>query len=120
MLGTIAGAHLQCVPFLAIVSERPLRSKKKLKIKQSHAIEFTDWNPATNAGTYDWFWEVSINLGGDTVPYHRLAHLIATETTTKGWLRVRVTFYNEMNCVLYEFDYETPWILVIMPDIPSV
>ena len=83
-------------------------------------IEFTDWNPETNVGTYDWFWEVSVNLGGDTVPYHRLAHLIATETTTKGWLRVKVTFYNEMNSVLYEFDYETPWIPVKMPDIPSV
>jgi len=32
-----AGAHLQCVPFLAVVSERQLRSKKKLMIKQSHA-----------------------------------------------------------------------------------
>ena len=28
---TIAGAHLQCVPLLAVVSERQLRSKKKLK-----------------------------------------------------------------------------------------
>ena len=38
-----AGAHLQCVPLLAVVSERQLRSKKKLKIKQSHAAGMPAW-----------------------------------------------------------------------------
>lgn len=82
-------------------------------------IKFDDWNPETSAGTYDWYWGVSQNSGGETVPYHRFEHLTATETTN-GWLHCHVLFYDEGNIKIWDFEYDTPWVPVIMPELPDL
>ena len=82
-------------------------------------INFTGWNPLTAAGTYDWFWGLSQNSGGNTVPYHRFEHLVATETTPSGWLHCVVIIYDEGGTQLWQFAYDTPWSPVEMPQIPA-
>jgi hypothetical protein len=82
-------------------------------------IAFKDWNPSTSAGTYDWFWGVSENSGGNTVPYHCFLHIEATESTTTGWLHCMVIFYDNSGHETWRFEYDTPWIPVQMPQIPG-
>lgn len=82
-------------------------------------IKFKDWNPETSAGTYDWYWEVSENNGGETIPYHRCEHLEATETGTEGWLHCHVICYDDDGSETWDFEYDTPWIPVQMPEIPN-
>lgn len=82
-------------------------------------ITFEDWNPASGAGTYDWYWGVSENSGGYTVPYHRFEHLSVTEKNN-SWLHCRVIFYDEGSTELWDFEYDTPWVSVDMPDIPDI
>ncbi len=82
-------------------------------------IDFVDWNPRTNAGTYDWYWGVSENSGGETIPLYRYEHLIATDTTN-SWLHVKTTWYDEDGSEIWEFEYDTPWEPVIMPEIPEI
>jgi len=82
-------------------------------------ITFDDWNPESSAGTYDWYWGVSENSGGGTVPYHRFEHLTVTETDNE-WLHCHATFYEEGNIEIWDFEYDTPWAPVIMPELPEV
>ncbi|MDP4280614.1 MAG: hypothetical protein Q8867_00550 [Bacteroidota bacterium] len=82
-------------------------------------IYFTDWNPSTGAGTYDWYWALYENSGGNTVPYHRFEHMSVTETTPEGWLHCLVIFYDDSGTEVWKFDYDTPWITVEMPQIPG-
>lgn len=82
-------------------------------------IKFEDWDPETSAGTYDWYWEVSENSGGETIPYHRCEHLEATETGTEGWLHCHVIWYDDSGNETWNFEYDTPWVPVDMPEIPS-
>lgn len=82
-------------------------------------IEFEDWNAETGAGIYDWYWGVSENSGGNTVPLHRYEHLEATETTTEGWLHCRIICYDDSGTETWDFEYDTPWVPVVMPEIPN-
>lgn len=82
-------------------------------------ITFDDWDPESSAGTYDWYWGVSENSGGNTVPYHRFEHLIVTETNNE-WLHCHATFYDEGNMETWDFEYDSPWAPVAMPDLPEV
>jgi hypothetical protein len=82
-------------------------------------ITFEDWNPESSAGTYDWYWGVSENLGGGTVPYHRFEHLVVTETSN-DWLHCHATFYDEGNIEIWDFEYDTPWAPVEMPELPVI
>lgn len=82
-------------------------------------IKFEDWDPETSAGTYDWYWELSENSGGETIPYHRCEHLEATETGTEGWLHCHVIWYDDDGSETWDFEYDTPWVPVDMPEIPS-
>jgi len=82
-------------------------------------IYFYDWNPSTSAGTYDWFWGLYENSGGNTVPYHRFMHLAAIETNPSGWLHCNVIFYDEGGVENWSFEYDTPWAPVEMPPIPG-
>jgi len=82
-------------------------------------ITFDDWNADSGAGIYDWYWGVSENSGGETVPFHRFEHLVATETSN-DWLHCRVIFYDEGNIKIWDFEYDTPWAPVIMPELPVI
>jgi hypothetical protein len=85
-------------------------------------FEFTDWDPKTGAGVYDWYWGAS-SLGGDPVPYHRFLNIIATssgipmldETYT---LHVKITWYDDGGVEVGSFEYDTDWTPVEMPDNP--
>ena len=81
-------------------------------------IEFTDWNPETNAGNYDWFWGVSENNGGNTVPYHRYLNVIATEKND-DLLHVKVTWWDDNSAKVGEFEYDTYCVPVYVPPIPE-
>jgi hypothetical protein len=82
-------------------------------------IYFTDWDPSSSAGNYDWYWGVSENSGGNTIPYHRFASLTATETTPTGWLHCLSIFYDNGGVETWRFEYDTPWVPVQMPQIPG-
>ena len=82
-------------------------------------IYFNDWNPSTSAGTYDWFWGLYENSGGNTVPYHCFQHLAATETNPSGWLHCLVIFYDDGGTETWRFEYNTLWVPVEMPKIPG-
>jgi len=82
-------------------------------------IYFTNWDPSSSAGTYDWYWGLYANNGGNTVPYHRFAHMVATETTPTGWLQCLVIFYDNGGNEVWRFEYVTPWVPVTMPQIPG-
>jgi hypothetical protein len=82
-------------------------------------ITFDDWNPESSAGIYDWYWGVSENSGGDTVPFYRFEHLVATETDN-DWLNCHVTFYDEGNIEIWDFEYDSPWAPVEMPELPQL
>jgi hypothetical protein len=84
---------------------------------------FTDWNPITGAGTYDWYWGAS-SLGGNTVPFHLYMKIIATDSQSifKGWdvelpLHVKVIWYNDGQ-EYWSFEYDTNWKPVEMPEMP--
>jgi len=83
-------------------------------------IVFSDWDPATGAGIYDWYWGVSVNSGGDTVPYHRYLNMIATtDGMQPSWIDVKVTFYDEGGMEIWKFEYATTWVPVEMPETPE-
>lgn len=83
-------------------------------------IIFCNWKPSTSAGTFDWYWGVSANLGGNTVPYHRFEHLDATEINDpEGWLHCKAIFYDDSGVESWRFEYDTPWAPVYMPTIPG-
>ncbi len=82
-------------------------------------INFTGWDPSSSAGSYDWYWGVSENSGGNTIPYHCFAHLDATETTPAGWLHCLAIFYGYGGNETWRFEYNTPWVPVQMPQIPG-
>lgn len=81
-------------------------------------IDFVDWDPATGTGIYDWYWGVSENSGGDTVPYQRFENMIVT-LGKSGWLHVKSTWYDN-GVETWEFEYDTPWAPVDMPEIPDI
>jgi hypothetical protein len=85
-------------------------------------FDFTDWDPNTGAGVYDWYW-ASTSLGGDPVPYHRFLNIIATPNRTsflddKTGLSVKVTWYDDGGVEVGEFEYDTDWTPVEMPENP--
>jgi hypothetical protein len=83
-------------------------------------IYFTDWNPLTSAGIYDWYWGVYENSGGNTIPYHRFEHLEAMEITDpENWLHCQVIYYDDSGVETWRFEYDTPWAPVSMPVIPG-
>lgn len=82
-------------------------------------IKFADWNPETSAGTFDWYWAVTQNSGGETVPYHRFEHLDVTETNTEGWLHCHAIFYDDRGVETWNFEYDTPWVSVYVPTLPT-
>ncbi|HNW56405.1 MAG TPA: hypothetical protein PLR88_01075 [Bacteroidales bacterium] len=82
-------------------------------------MTFTDWNPASCAGIYDWYWGVSENSGGDTVPLHRFENFTATEIGN-NLLHCHITFYDEGNMEIWDFEYDTPYVNVDMPEVESV
>ncbi len=82
-------------------------------------IEFSDWAATSGAGIYDWYWGVSENNGGNTVPYHRYEHLQATEKTTK-LLHVKSIWYDDAGAKIWDFEYDTSFVSVEMPEIPSI
>jgi hypothetical protein len=83
-------------------------------------FEFTDWNPQTGAGAYDWYWGAH-SLGGDYVPYHRFLNIIATSNsmfqTNGNTLHVKITWYDG-SVEVGSFEYDTTWEPVEMPDMP--
>ena len=84
-------------------------------------FEFTDWDPKTGAGNYNWYWGAS-SLGGNPVPYHRFLNIIATANNslfvTEGQtLHVKVTWYDG-SIELGSFEYDTDWKPVEMPEMP--
>ena len=85
-------------------------------------FDFTDWDPKTGAGVYNWYWSAT-SLGGDPVPYHRFLNIIATANgksfldNTTG-LSVKVTWYDDGGVEVGEFAYETDWAPVEMPENP--
>jgi hypothetical protein len=84
-------------------------------------MDFQDWNPETYAGIFDWYYGVSVNSGGETVPYHKIENLIAVESPrSEGWLDCHITIYAENSQKVCEFDYSIPWEPVDMPDTPDV
>lgn len=87
--------------------------------KMEMRIEFSDWNPLIRAGVYDWYWGVSENSGGETVPMFRYEHITATETLN-NWLHCRVIYYEEDGTETWDFEFDTPYVEVIMPEIPDV
>jgi hypothetical protein len=82
-------------------------------------IDFADWVPESNAGTFDWYWGLYENNGGNTTPYHRCEHMVVTETTPDGWLHCRVIFYDDSGVETWDFEYDTPWSPVEIPPIPG-
>lgn len=82
-------------------------------------ITFEDWNPLSGAGVFDWFWGVSENSGGDVIPMYRFEHMETTEAQD-GWLNVRTIWYDEDGSEIWDFEYETPWEPVVMPDVPEL
>ncbi len=82
-------------------------------------ISFDEWNADSGAGIYDWYWGVPQNSGGDIVPYYRFEHLTATETQD-GWLHCHVKFYDEGNVEIWDYEYDTPWVPVQMPELPVI
>jgi hypothetical protein len=82
-------------------------------------IYFIHWNPSTGAGTFDWYWGVYENNGGNPVPYHRFEHLEVTETTPSGWLHCLAIFYDDSGTETWRFEFDTPWSPVDMPTIPG-
>jgi hypothetical protein len=85
-------------------------------------FEFEDWNPETGAGVYDWYWGAQ-SLGGGYEPYHRILNIIATEkgigifNTDDYLLHVKITWYDG-NEELWEYEYDTEWSPVEMPEMP--
>ncbi len=82
-------------------------------------IYFADWNPETSAGSFDWYWGLYENSGGNTIPYHRFEHLDATETQPDGWLHCHAIFYDDSGSETWDFEYDTPWSPVEMPQVPG-
>jgi hypothetical protein len=82
---------------------------------------FTDWNPLTGAGTYDWFWRAQ-SLGGGFVPYHRFLNIIATEVpfSDPALLHVKITWYGEDGSEFGPWEFDTTWEPVDMPPFPSL
>jgi hypothetical protein len=82
---------------------------------------FTDWNPLTGAGTYDWFWSAR-SLGGDFVPYHRFLNIIATEVpfSDPAALHVKITWYGDDGTEYGPWEFDTTWTPVEMPPFPSL
>ena len=73
----------------------------------------------SNAGTFDWYWGLYENSGGNTIPYHRCEHMVVTETTPDGWLHCVVIFYDDNGVETWNFEYDTPWNPVDIPPIPG-
>jgi hypothetical protein len=78
-------------------------------------FNFTDWNPQTGAGIYDWFWGAH-SLGGNTVPYQRLLNLVALEKGS-NLLHVWIKWYDN-SAEVGSWEYDTTWPPVDMPEMP--
>lgn len=78
-------------------------------------MEFKDWDPTTGAGIFDWYWGVPSNLGGNTVRTHKYLHIEATPTTN-NWLHVRVIIYDESGNEAWDYEYDTPFEPVDIPE----
>lgn len=78
-------------------------------------MDFKDWDPKTGAGIFNWYWGVSVNKGGNTVPDHKYLHIEATPTTN-NWLHVRVIIYDDSGHEVWDFEYDTPFEPVDLPE----
>jgi hypothetical protein len=86
-----------------------------------YEMDFKDWNPDSYAGIFDWYWGVSVNSGGETVPYHKIENLTTIESPeNEGWLDCHIIIYDENSHKICEFDYSIPWQPVEMPETPDV
>ena len=82
-------------------------------------FKFSDWDPNTGAGDYDWYWGAS-SLGGDPVPYHRFLNIIAMDNMSDPpSLHEKITWYDGA-VELGSWEYDTYWSPVDMPKIPSM
>lgn len=79
-------------------------------------MRFNDWNPQTGAGTYQWFWGVSQNSGGETISFHKYLDIQATEKST-NLLHVRVKIYDDKGAEVWDFEYDTTFEPVDMSDL---
>lgn len=77
-------------------------------------MTYSDWNPQTGAGNFDWYWGVIDGM--DSVPLYR--YLSVTARESGDILRVKVTIYAEGNEEVWSFEYETPINPVDMPELP--
>ncbi len=78
-------------------------------------MEFKDWDPKTGAGVFDWYWGVSSNSGGNTVPNHKYLHIEATPTSN-NWLHVKVIIFDDSGKEIWNSEYDTPFEPVDIPD----
>jgi hypothetical protein len=82
-------------------------------------FDFTDWNPNTGAGVYDWYWSAS-SSGTDPVFYHRFLNIIATEIpfSDPPMLNEKITWYDEGGVEVGSWEFETFQVSVDMPAVP--
>lgn len=82
-------------------------------------ITFNDWNPDTGAGVYEWWIGVPENSGGDTYPLYRYLYMSATESANK-MLHVLTKWFDEHGSTVWEWEYDTTYEPVDMPDTPEL
>lgn len=84
-------------------------------------FKFDGWNPSTGAGVYDWYWSAT-SLGGDPVAWHRYLNIIATEIlySNPPMLHEKITWYDNSGAYAGEWEFDTSWTPVVMPEIPSL
>jgi hypothetical protein len=85
-------------------------------------FKFMDWEPATGAGDYDWYWGAT-SLGGDPVPYHRFLSIVATDIpySDPPMLHEKITWYDDGGAIeLGSWEFDTYAVSVDMPEIPPM
>lgn len=82
-------------------------------------ITFNDWNPQTGAGVYEWWLGVPENSGGDTFPLYRYLYMSATESTN-NMLHVITKWYDDHGTKVWEWEYDTTYEPVDMPETPDL
>lgn len=80
-------------------------------------MTFDKWDPESGAGSFDWWWGAQSDGGGGYEPFARYLSITATDAGDE-WLNIRVTLYDG-NTEVWEYEYESPWSPVEMPDLHS-